>query len=358
MIRSLPLDQWPSADRLAWQQASEPGAKWRRGGPASRLKRITRDDLQRRYGYFLEALRERGALEPEARAAERVTPEDVRRYIERVRPGWTSVTLARSVYKLRRMAGILAPGSNFGWLNEIANDLDLVAYPKDRFDRVISCEVLIRAGLQLVTEAWHGHRRRPIWRAGQIRDGLMVAMLAYHPIRLKNFSELELGTSFVRDRSRWAVSLQGSRVKNSHADLRLVRKRLNTAIAVYLTWARPRLLRLSGDLMIGEEQTSRFTTGPLWIGQYGEALGYGSVEKRIIETTRSTIGRALSPHDFRRCGAFTARYRLGHKPHLASALLQHRSPDIVDENYNLASSLHAASEFASWIEEMVDLSPE
>src|SRR5690349_11231047 len=109
MIASLPLERWPAADCMAWTRACEPGPRWRRGGVASHLKPITRTDLQRRYGYFLEALRERDTLDLRAGAAQLVTPENVHRYIDRVRPGWTSVTLARSVYKLRRIAGLLAP---------------------------------------------------------------------------------------------------------------------------------------------------------------------------------------------------------------------------------------------------------
>ena len=38
-----------------------------------------------------------------------------------------------------------------------------------------------------------------------MRDGVMVAMLAHHPIRLKNFAALELGKSFVRIRDDWWI---------------------------------------------------------------------------------------------------------------------------------------------------------
>jgi hypothetical protein len=34
------------------------------------------------------------------------------------------------------------------------------------------------------------------------------------------------------------------------------------------------------------------------------------------------------------------------------ASLQHSDPDVVDENHNLASSLEAASAFASWIDDI------
>jgi hypothetical protein len=75
-----------------------------------------------------------------------------------------------------------------------------------------------------------------------------------------------------------------------------------------------------------------------------------SVERRIVETICSIIGKALRPYDFRRCGAFTARYRAGSELHLASGLLQHKDKELVGENYNLASSVEAAALFGGWID--------
>jgi hypothetical protein len=76
------------------------------------------------------------------------------------------------------------------------------------------------------------------------------------------------------------------------------------------------------------------------------------VERRIVETICSIIGKALRPHEFRRCRAFTARYWAGSEPHLASALLQHGDWELVDENYNLASSLEVADLFGGWIDDI------
>jgi hypothetical protein len=191
MICSLPLNQWPEADRVGWLRACEPGQRLQRGGLASRLEPGTQRDLERRYGYFLQFLWEANELDLQASAAGQVTPDPVHRYIERVRPGWTSVTLAQSIYKLRRMAEIISPATDFTWLSDIEKDLALVAYPKDRFGRIVTTERIVEAGLTLVKEAQLATRRRPIWRAGQMRDGLMIAMLAYHPIRLKNFSDIQ-----------------------------------------------------------------------------------------------------------------------------------------------------------------------
>jgi hypothetical protein len=59
------------------------------------------------------------------------------------------VTLAQSVRKLTRMAAILAPERDLGWLGEIANDLALVAEPRARFDRLVLSGELVEAGLTL-----------------------------------------------------------------------------------------------------------------------------------------------------------------------------------------------------------------
>src|SRR5215212_9871374 len=102
MMSSLRLAEWPYADRRAWDEACQPGHRLTRGGRASHMKQITRDDLQRRYGYFLQFLVESRELDPDAPAGTQVVPPAVERYVERVRPDWRSVTLAQSIYKLRR----------------------------------------------------------------------------------------------------------------------------------------------------------------------------------------------------------------------------------------------------------------
>jgi hypothetical protein len=265
------------------------------------------------------------------------------------------VTLAQSIYKLRRMAQLLNPDTDFEWLCDIEKDLALVACPKARFAQIVTSEVLIEAGLTLVREAQLAIRRRPLWRALSMRDGLMVAMLAHHPIRLKNFAALALESSFVRIRNDWWIVLSRRDTKAGRPDERVCDESLRQAIALYLTWARPRLRRACDDIVLGEGALGgRITAdqpyvGPLWIGQYGEALDYGCVERRIMETTRATIGVSISPHDFRRNAATTAAFRAGSDPNLANGILQHNGSRTREEHYNRASNLTAAVEFGRMI---------
>ena len=148
--------------------------------------------------------------------------------------------------------------------------------------------------------------------------------------------------------------LGGHDTKAGAPDERPVPRYLNHAIAVYLTYARPVLLGRR-EFMLGEDDETGSARdvleGAVWIGECGDPLGYSGIARAITDTTRQPIGRALSPHDFRRNGATTARFRAGNEPNLASGLLHHRDRNIT-ENYNLASSLEAAGRFADIVDRL------
>jgi integrase/recombinase XerD len=103
-VRSLPLDQWPEADRSAWAAACRPAERLRRGGAASHLKDITRCDLVRRYGYFLDHVERWEDLDRNAKAASYVTSERVDHFIAELQARVRSVTVHGSIYKLRRIS--------------------------------------------------------------------------------------------------------------------------------------------------------------------------------------------------------------------------------------------------------------
>ena len=75
-----------------------------------------------------------------------------------------------------------------------------------------------------------------------IRNGLMVAMLASCPIRAKNLTGLTLGRSLHLSNSCWWIDLQGSETKNGRPDTRMLPEFLTPALELYLRKARPFLL--------------------------------------------------------------------------------------------------------------------
>jgi site-specific recombinase XerD len=229
----------------------------------------------------------------------------------------------------RRITQLLAPEQELAWLMEIERELFSQMRPRSKWDRVVLAEVIIEAGLTLIAEAELAVNLPNLTRARMVRNGLMLALLAQCPIRLKNFAALQIGRSIVKIDDTWWILLTASETKEKRADERPIEDDIGDAIDKYLKFYRPILAR------------ARDNTNALWLAIDGEAMAQCSVAEVITDTTCSILGVAISPHLFRTAAATTAAIHAGDKPHLASALLHHSHPIVTLENYNRASSISA-----------------
>jgi hypothetical protein len=242
-VRSLPLDLWPKADRSAWNAACRPAARLKRGGVAGHLKPVTRDDHAWHYGCFIGFLDRCGLLEPDGPAAVNVTADNVNAYLAELKGRVGSVTVHGSICTLRRAARFIAPGRDFTWLADIGKDLASAMRPRSKFGRLILSEVLVEAGLTLIHEAEISPHLTELAQACQVRNGLMVALLALCPIRRKNFTALEIGRSFVEIQGTWWIVLSASETKENRPDERPINELLTPVINRYLGQYRPVLAR-------------------------------------------------------------------------------------------------------------------
>jgi hypothetical protein len=101
-LRSLPVSEWPDADRRAWEEACRPGSRLKPGDVASYLAEVSRDDFARRYGAFLGFLQWTNRLERHAGAPTQVILPNVEAYIADLKARVRSVTIWNCIYKLRR----------------------------------------------------------------------------------------------------------------------------------------------------------------------------------------------------------------------------------------------------------------
>lgn len=331
--RSLPIEEWPASDRRAWKEACRPSARFRPGGTAGHLADVSRRDFANRYGAFLGFMQRSGRLNLDAGEAAQVTFANVQAYIAELTDRVRSVTVHNCIYKLRRAAELLAPNGDFKWLAEIENDLALVMQPRSKFDRLVFSNQLVEAGLTLIEEA-QKFANGDFASARAIRNGLMIALLAVCPIRLKNFAALEIGNSFKEIDGRWWIALPSISTKSRRPDERCIPEWLNGSIGAYLIEARPILMGSSP------------ATGALWISSTtGRAITWKNLGLLISKVTLQTLGVNVSPHLFRTAAASTAA-AYGRAPRLASALLNHTDPRITEEHYNRATSLSASQVYA------------
>src|SRR5262245_35542903 len=341
-LRSLPVSEWPDADRRAWEEACQPGSRLRPGGVASYLAEVSRDDFARRYGAFLGFLQRTNRLEHHTGAAAQVTVANVEAYIADLKARVRSVTIWNCIYKLRRAAELLAATADFSWLAEIEKDLALVMQPRSKLDRLVFAERLVEPGLTLVSEAQE-FAKNDRGRARGVRNGLMIALLALCPIRPKNFATLEIGHTFKEVHGNWWIALPSITTKSRRPDERRVPKLLNPFIDLYLNQSRP--------VLIG----SKPPTNALWISSTtGGRMTPRNLGTLISKITLETIGVDVSPHLFRTAAASTAAAYGGNTPHLASAVLNHTDPRVTEEHYNRASTISAAMAYVRIISRFRD----
>jgi integrase len=332
--RSLPIVEWPASDRLGWAQACRPAQRLKRGGAASHLAPVSQADIARRYGLYLDFLQRNRRLDPAKGAIILVTPDNVSGFITELQTRVRSVTVWNSVYKLRRAVQLIAPGADFGWLIEIEKDIALVMVPRSKADRLVLTERLVEAGLTLIREA-EMFGKTAFARAVGVRNGLLIALLALHSIRIKNFAALTVGDTFLNINGRWWLHIPSDDTKSHRVDERQVPEFITDVVNRYINTHRPVLCR-----GVAEKPA-------LWVSSTtARQLTTKNLGTLISKLTRETIGVDVSPHLFRTAGASTAAVYGGNHPHLASAVLGHRDPRVAEEHYNFAMGISAGEEYA------------
>jgi integrase len=324
--RSLGIEEWSATDQFAWKEAIRPAVRLQRGGAAAHLAKVSQSDIANRYGLYLDFLQRNGLFDVRSGAAGFVIPKYVQDYMVELKNRVSSVTLWNSIYKLRRAAECLAPDVNFGWLSEIEKDVAILA------DR------LLEAGLTLIQEA-ESFAPTPMRRARNVRNGLMIALLSLHPLRIKNFATLQIGESIKKIEGHWWLIIDIKSTKTRRRDERRVPQFMTEIIDRYVDQYR--------QLLLGKKaQNSAF-----WISSTrGTQFTIKNMGTLISRITKEAVGVDVSPHLFRMAAATTAAAYGTWTPHLATAVMGHRDKRITEEHYNRARSFHAGAILADIIE--------
>jgi len=326
--KALPLSHWPKADREGWTGAQQTAGVLDDGGVASHLSAQTREDLTRRYSYFLSFLLNQEKLDPRGPAAGSVTPQNIIGYVEFLEPRVSSVTLAQSLYKISRVAGCLEPGQDWGWLRRLCKRLDLRAKPRDRRSDVVEIKELYRLGLTLMHRADNADPATKFSRALLYRDGLIIALLSTDPIRSANITDLELGRTLIKDGMTWSLSIPAEETKNRRQHLAVLPDWSVDCIDRYIDRYRP--------IFRNAETTNR-----LWLSRNGRPLDASSLYHTTCKRTRKAFGKSISPHLFRSCFATSTAVHHGANMGLAMTVLGHQSSKVTTRHYNQAKMIDA-----------------
>jgi integrase len=277
-------------------------------------------------------------LDQDAKAGAHVRPEIIDAFVHHLHGRVGSVTRAIYIGKIRRIAQILAPGRDLVWLGELDADLRYAARPRPKYHRIVSSERLLALGLELIRRGETRKYLTDLARARLVREGVIIALLALCPIRLRNLAELGLGRQLRRIGETWWIILAADETKTGRPDERPVPEILSSSIDRWLEHWRTVFLK-PGDAF--------------WPSTKGGPLAYTYVGHIITETTRRQLGVAVNPHLFRDCAVYTVAINAGDHMGIASGLLQHTDQRTVEKYYNKGPSLGAVRRYQQILDQLM-----
>jgi integrase/recombinase XerD len=166
------------------------------------------------------------------------------------------------------------------------------------------------------------------------RDGLMIALLASRPLRLRNLAGLILQHTLVQRGEGWWIQFPAAETKTKDPMEVLWPEMLVPHLESYLADHRSGIAAL---------HNSRTGTGSnaTWLSMYGPPMTDNGIYDRIVARTREGLGQPINPHLFRDCAATSVAIDDPAHVGIASRLLGHRAGSTTERYYNQARSVEA-----------------
>lgn len=337
----LKVEQWPAAERKAWNTALKKGGVFDKGGAASHWKPLTVLSNRKSYGRWLNWLAREGLLDPDAGPCQQLTQLNVGPFIDHLLATVSIGMTAHRLGDIYTVAKALDPNKDWGWIRAAWYRVRQDASPlKDKHARLVNARDLHRFGLELMEQAKHDDVASDFLRSLMFRDGLMIALLAARPLRRANFVAIRIGGHLTRRGNDYWMRFEDAETKNEIELDWPVPRSLVAAIDRYIEEYRPRLIER--HLRFGRGLPS--AENHLWVSRYGSPLTAHGLYGQIIARTQEKFGRSMSPHLFRDAVATTVA--IEDPAHVLStkSLLGHHDSRSSERYYNQARSTEAVFE--------------
>jgi integrase/recombinase XerD len=327
------LGEWPEPDRILWQAALVPGDLLDDGGSRARRSEYSNRNAVDGYGRWLSWLDRQGLLDTTGAPADRIIPTRVSAYIADLEKHNATQTLLNRLQELQAVAVVMDPYRDWSWLNRMYSRVRTRHRPaRLKRSRLVPSQELFELGTDLMARA--EEENTACARAMTYRDGLIVALLAARPLRLRNLAGLVLDRTLVARGRQWWIEFPASETKMKEV--------------IELPWPEPLVgcletyLARHRDVLAGLRRGStRLVGGALWISKTGSPMSREAIYGRITARTRDAFGRSINPHLFRDAATTTIAIDDPRHVGIAAPLLGHRSAATTEKYYNQASSVEA-----------------
>jgi integrase len=333
-LKHLPLDQWPEADIEAFAKAYEPGDIFdETAGPGAHLAEGTRRLIETAYRRWLGFTKEHHPLDLLELPADRIRLGRVRTFVDHLHDEVRATTVAHAVANLHYAARLIAPDGDWSWLASLKARLAARAKPKDRFGQLVPGWRTLDLGIELMDEALTLPSSRKQQEL-QYRDGLLVALLSLWLIRRRSITALTVSKHLEVNADGINILLFPEDTKAKRTERFRIPDLLLPYLQRYLKEIRPRL--------VGHNEHDG-----LWPSYKGCPLTAGRIYDIVRARIAAKFGKDMGLHDFRRAAATFIAMEAPDKVGIIPGVLQHTSPEVSEQHYNLARSTEASRRFAA-----------
>ena len=325
---ALPLAEWPSNDRTAWEQARGPRSRlFGGGGAAHHLREATATAYVNAVGQFLGHLHRAGLLNAEEAPADRFQVERLNGFVEELGArGVQASSIKQTLVMLRSAMRFIAPEADLTfltWPSGTPLSKALPSEPKSFSvqNRRVAMGFAETMNAKAMDIADSPARRR------QLRDAALIGVLISVAPRLSSMMRMRFDRLVRRDDGTWLLKLKAEDTKN-HTPLELpLGARCTKLMDDYLADGRGGFPGAAG-------------TDHVWMGMKGPMTVQG-ISRSFKEFCLTCFGKAEGPQAARRWLRSEA-VRVSPELALDAALTLGHSQEVSAQYYAEATSLHAA----------------
>jgi integrase len=287
-----------------------------------------------------------GLLNESTAVSDRITPGLLDRYTAHLKSYLAPMSLAAAVGGLASAANALAPCSDWSFLSRRSSRLRLRAKPsRDKRHAIRHTLDLYNYGKELMDTADPG-KSGTSSAAYCYQAGLVIALLAARPLRIRNFQAITIGKSLHWDGTHYWLTFDIDETKTHRPINEPLPDDLRPYLERFLQIWRPLLLKRAHRLG-GCDTASR----RLWINLAGP-MKESSLRAMIKRYTQRKFGTEIWPHLFRDCLLTSVAVDQPELVRVSASLLGHANPRTGGKHYNQARMLDASRRYGDTISEL------
>ena len=235
----------------------------------------------------------------------------------------------------------MASDRDWTWILRAANRLRAVAVPvRQKRTRMQELQALAELGIRLMRQAEATNDSFEVRRAALYRDGLIIALMAHRPLRLRSFSAITLGQHLTQRETKWWLCFAATDMKTKQAMEMAFPLALVSHLKRYLDYHRPLLSEVRS-----RPRSLRPATSALWIATGGTMMCAAAIGAQIGKHTAAAFGAPINPHLFRDCAATSIAIQDPEHVRTIIPILGHATIATSERHYNQARTLEASRRY-------------